>query len=191
MISLIIPAYFANKELEEMTQRCIASLGDFDGEIILQVDEDGSGYSVTANKGLERATGDILILGNNDLVFEDGWLEKLLKVLETHDIATCWTSDQDNIVVEDVIEENAKFGSLFAMKRSVYETIGGFDEQFKGYFTDTDYRRRVLDEGLTIGKTHNLVVEHLAKATYKVTDPNDDEFLRAQRLYEIKYGFSE
>ena len=192
MISLIIPALYANKELMEMTQRCIDSIGFFNGEIILQVDEDGSGYSYTTNRALERADGSILVVGNNDLIFHENWLVELLFPISLGcDIATVWTSDQDNIVLEDRIEYDAKFGSLFAMTRSVYETLGGFDEQFKGCFTDTDFRRRALDNGFRIGKNLSSVVHHEAKATYKVTDPDDNEFLKAQMLYEIKHGFLE
>lgn len=190
-ISLIIPAYYANEDLKKMTMDCIASAGEVD-ELILQVDPIGEGYSKTVNKALRAATGDILVIGNNDLVFPEGWLEELLWPLdEGYDIATCWTSDQDYYLAEDTIEEGAKFGSLFAMTRQVYETLGGFDEQFKGYFADLDYRSRAIAAGAGIGKNLGLVVEHQAKATYKVTDPDDNEYLRAMRLYEAKWGFIE
>jgi GT2 family glycosyltransferase len=150
------------------------------------------GYCAAVNMGMFYAKGDVLILGNNDLTFEEGWLEGLLSVLDKgYDLATCWTSDQDNIVLEDKIEDDARFGSLFAMKREVYETVGPFDEQFRGYFGDTDYRKRVMDNGFKIGKNLNLVVKHKAKATYIHTDPDDFEFRKAARLYEIKWGFSE
>lgn len=157
---------------------------------VLRKEENG-GYASAVNMGLFHATGDILILGNNDLIFPENWLVDLLFPLNIgYDIATCWTSDQD-VKIEDRIEKDAKFGSLFAMTRRAYEAVGPFDEQFKGYFSDTDYRRRALDAGLKIGKNLNLVVGHKAKATYKITDPNDDEFLRCQRLFEAKYGFTE
>ena len=192
MITIIIPAYYANKELADMTERCVDSIGEFDGELILQVDENGDGYSVTTNKALRAARGDILVIGNNDLIFHENWLTGLLFPLNVgFDIATCWTSDQANIEIEDKIESEAKFGSLLAMNRRVYDVLGGFDEQFTGYFTDTDYRRRALNTGFKIGKNRNMVVEHLAKATYKITDPDDTEFLRAQRLFEAKHGFAE
>jgi hypothetical protein len=191
MNTLIIPAYYANEDLRKMTQQCLLSVGEIDGEILLEVDEHGEGYSKTVNKALQRSKGDILIIGNNDLVFPDNWLVELLFPINLgFDIATCWTSDQQ-VKVEDRIEVNAKFGSIFAMTREVYENLGGFDEQFKGYFTDTDYRHRALEAGFRIGKNLNLVIMHLAKATYKITDPDDDEFLMAQRLYEAKYGFAE
>lgn len=183
--SLIIPAYWATPELFDMTQRCLDSVKDEDLQIILAAANQP--YTVNTNAGLKAAIGDILIVGNNDLIFHKGWLEALLGVLEGYDIATCWSSDQD-VILEDRIEEDAKFGSLFAMKRKVYEQLGGFDEQFKGYFADDDYRRRAIEAGFKIGKKLNLVVEHKAKATYKITDPSDNEFLRASRLYEAKWG---
>jgi hypothetical protein len=189
MTSLVIPAYYANKELEEMTQRCIDSVGNDVDQVILQIDKYGEGYSKTTNKALSNCIGEIIIVGNNDIIFHENWLTELLFPIQLgFDIATCWTSDQNDIKVEDRIEIGSNFGSLFAMRREVYDTIGGFDERFKGYFADTDYRERVLAQHFTIGKNMNMVVEHLAKATYKVVDDADEEFQRAKILYEIKWG---
>lgn len=204
--SLIIPAYYANQRLVELTARCLASLEpDPELEVILVDDgspiramldhttidirlEENGGYAKAANTGLEAAGGDVLVLGNNDLVFPENWLRGLLRVLEEgFDIATCWTSDQD-YELEAVIKPGDKFGSLFAMTRGVYDALGGFDEQFRGYFSDTDYRRRALDAGFRIGMNYGLVVPHEGKATYMQTDPDDHEYLWSMRLYEIKHG---
>lgn len=187
-ISLVIPVYYANEELRKMTERCVASIGEVD-ELILQVDPTGEGYSKTTNKALQKAMGDILVIGNNDLIFPENWLSGLLKVLEEgFDIATCWTSDQD-YKLDSVIKEGGLIGSIFAMTKQVYDTIGGFDEQFKGYFSDRDFQKRAEDAGFRVGMNHNLVIHHEAKATYKQTDPNDDEFIKAGRLFEAKHGF--
>lgn len=216
--SLIIPAYLANPDLVHMTANCVLSLRSArPDEVILVNDgspygfnsstleplysgglldkrinrEKNGGYIAAINDGLKAATGDVLILGNNDLIFKEGWLEALLKPLhEGYDISTVWTSDQA-VVLSDAVEEEAKFGSLFAMTRKVYETLGGFDPQFRDYFGDLDYRRRALDAGFKIGKNLNFVVQHGAKATYKQVDPNDDRYQRGMRLYEAKYGFVE
>lgn len=206
--SLIIPCYWADDDLISMTKKCLVSLHGCNIDEVIVVDDgsplsyephygifcqryENGGYAAAVNSGLSLSQGDILILGNNDLVFTKGWLQGLLSVLEEgFDIATCWTGDQD-YELEPVIKEGGKFGSLFAMTREVYETVGGFDEQFKGYFSDLDYRRRVLDAGFRIGMNCNLVVEHKAKATYERTDPDDNEYLRSMRLYEAKHGVVE
>lgn len=189
MISLIIPAYHMNKELYDTTINCLDSVWVDPIQLILIAANQS--YTVNVNNALKAAAGDVIVVGNNDLVFPDGWLAQLLPLLDAgYDIATCWTSDQE-VKLENRVEEDAKFGSIFAMKRKVYETIGGFDEQFKGYFSDLDYRQRAMNMGFRIGKNLSLVIEHEAKATYKQTDPDDTEFLRSRALFEAKHGFLE
>ncbi len=188
-VSLIIPCLWAEKSLYDMTKLCLDSVWDEKLQII--VIANNQPYAVNVNNALRAATGEILVVGNNDLIFTEGWLKGLLKPLEEgFDIATVWTSDQ-NVQLEDRIEEDAKFGSLFAMTREAYEKLGGFDEQFRGYFSDLDMRRRALDMGLKIGKNLNTVVGHESKSTYNKTDPKDSEYLRSKILYEIKHGVLE
>lgn len=210
-VSVIIPVYATNEDLVKMTDACLYSifLSTPPGTEVIVVD-DGSpvsydpdvgrlitmpvngGYSKAVNEGLKKAKGDILIVGNNDLIFKKGWLDALCVILENYDIATCWTSDQKvNLRTTVEVERDAKFGSLFAMRRKVYETLGGFDEQFRGYFADLDYRERAMNARFTIGKNLAFVVDHKAKATYAQTDPNDDEYYRAMRLFEAKWGYLE
>lgn len=205
--SIIIPTYYATEELVEMTAKCLRSLHltELPDQIILVDDgspiaamqefsgiyirlPDNQGYASAVNAGLEVAQGDIIVIGNNDLTFTENWLTELLRVLDKgFDIATCWTSDQ-KYKLQDKIEDGGKFGSLFAMKREVYETVGVFDEQFRGYFSDDDLQKRILDAGFKIGKNLNMVIPHLAKATYSVTDPDDEEYQRSRLLFEIKHG---
>lgn len=187
-VSLIIPAYMANEALKKMTLHCLLTQREEVQTILIAAN---APYTVNTNNGLRAATGDIIVIGNNDLVFPEKWLDALLKPLqEGYDLSTVWTSDQEH-VIEDRIESGVKFGSLFAMKRKVYETIGGFDETFKGYFADTDYRRRVLEAGFKIGRNNNALVHHKAKATYKVLDKDDLEYQEARILYEGKHGYNE
>lgn len=189
-VSLILPAYHYSEDLYETTVSCLDSVWHEPIQLILIADDQP--YTVNVNAGLRAATGDVLVVGNNDLVFENGWLAQLLPLLDAgYDIATCWTSDQKDVRIEERIEDNAKFGSLFAMTRKAYEILGPLDEQFRGYFSDLDYRRRALDAGLKIGKNLSLVVEHEAKATYKQTDPTDSEYLKSKSLFEAKWGFLE
>jgi GT2 family glycosyltransferase len=186
--SLIIPAYFYNQDIIDMTLDCVRSIKE-NVEIILVADN--KPYASNVNSGLRASTGDIIIIGNNDLTFPQKWLTELLRPLHKgFDIATCWSSNQ-NVTLENKIESEAKFDCLWAMKRTVYETLGDLDETFKGYFSDTDYRRRALNNGFTVGKNCNLVIEHKSKATYKITDPEDQEYLRSKLLYEAKWGFVE
>lgn len=186
--SLIIPAFHAGKTLYNTTIKCLDSVWQDKLQLILIADNQP--YTVNVNAGLRASTGDVVIVGNNDLEFSGSWLKELLSLIPEYDIATCWTSDQ-KVKLSNGVEEDAKFGSLFAMKREVYEKLGGFDEQFKGYFSDLDYRARAMDAGFKIGKKLDLVVNHAAKATYQRTDPNDNDFRHGRALFEAKYGYLE
>lgn len=208
MTTLIIPVYTVNDELVKMTDKCLTSIVSTtpqDVELIIVDDgspipyscdfgrlitlEENCGYSQACNRALRAAQGDIIIIGNNDLVFHENWLTELLFPLNVgFDIATCWSSDQRGIKLEDKIEDRPFFGSLLALTREVYKELGGFDERFRGYFADTDYRRQAISHGFRIGKNCNMVIEHEAKATYSITDPDDYEFQRAALLYENKWG---
>jgi GT2 family glycosyltransferase len=201
-ISIIIPAYYANPELVDMTKRCLDSIRGINEIIVVN---DGSplnaefdtirlpenqGYASAVNVGLEASTGDFIIISNNDIVFIDPtWLEELIKPLkEGYGISTIRTSEPDGWKTEDRYEENAKFGSLWAIRRDTYETLGSLDERFgKGYGEDLDYWHRARNAGIRIVKNHNALAEHLGKATFKITDPNDKSFNEFLFAYHKKW----
>lgn len=210
-ISLIIPVYNMDSNLTTLTNKCVKSAHKTAPGIEIIVVDDGSpikyksdlakviplkdnrGYSYAVNAGLEASDGDILIVGNNDLFFRENWLDKLLAVLdEGFDVATCWVGDQKDspeFKIDNAIKEGGLIGSIFAMTNDVYEDIGGFDTRFRGYFSDRDFQERAEQQGYRVGMNHGLVIDHVSKATYKLVDPDDDEYEEAKRLFEIKHGY--
>lgn len=206
--SLIIPCYFASEYLIDMTVQCISSLRHGVPDEVIIVDdgspldptelgvvfnnyirlEDNGGFAKAVNTGLEMASGDILIISNNDVVFTPKWLTGLLKPLyEGFDLSTIRTSNHTT-ETEDKITEGDKFDAIWAMKRHVYEKIGRLDESFGNYFEDTDYRKRAENAGFRIGKNHNAMVYHESKATVKIVDPTDSYYHTAMERYKIKHG---
>lgn len=208
MTSLIITSYHKDEAMADLTRHCLASLvyGRPDEVILvddcspLQVEFTGvdkhikrteNGYfPKCANTGWAEAKGDILILSNNDIVYTPGWLEGILKPLEEgYDISSVRMSDSDGYTTEDKITEGDRFGSLWAMKRNVYETIGGFDESFgKGTFEDLDFHKRAIAAGFRIGKNHNALVEHKGRATMDTLFPDRLDFIEGKDNFIKKYG---
>jgi len=196
-----------------MTLDCLRSLQDRPDEVILVNDgsdywgdtdyiaelvdkvvvQNNKGFPGAVNAGLEVAKGDILIQANNDIMFTPGWLAALVKPLDMgYDISSIRTTDNTGYEVEDKITEGDKFGSIWAITRQVYETLGGLDERFgQGNFEDLDYRRRALDAGFRIAKNHASVVEHRGRATFDVIDPRHELFGRNRELFRNKHGFVE
>lgn len=182
--SIIIPAYGQ----KHLTIKCLETLEGVDQIIV--IDDDG-GFAETVNRGLSIATGDVFIVCNNDIEFiQPDWLSHLIKGFnEDYDIVSLRTSDSDGWETDNYISEGDKFGSFWAMKRKVYETIGGLDESFgRGYFEDLDYHKRAEDAGFRVGKNHAGLVEHKGKATFTEVDPDDTAFKTAREKFIQKWG---
>lgn len=208
-VSIVLPCFWADESLLLMTEKCLESiLVDEHLEVELIVVDDGSplkaelgdaiqitlpenqGYAAAVNAGLDAANGEYLVISNNDIIFiQPDWLEQLLRPLkEGAGISTIRTTEPDGWQTENKYEENAKFGSLWAMTRATYEALGGLDERFgKGYGEDLDYWHRARNAGIRIVKNHSGLAEHLGKATFKVTDPKDTYFNEFLFAYHRKW----
>lgn len=209
MTSLIITTYHADEQMVELTRGCLESLEHGRPDEVIIVDDcspikvrfpeadnqifrsENGGFPKCANTGFKAATGDILILSNNDVIYNPGWLQGILKPLnEGYDISSVRMSDSDGYLTDDKITEGDRFGSLWAMTREVYETIGGFDETFdKGTFEDLDFQKRAEEAGFTVGKNHGVLVEHVGRATMDKLYPNQEDFEEGKEHFKKKHGY--
>lgn len=119
------------------------------------------GYTRTVNDGLKMATGDTLIIANQDIVFTPELLEKFNQV--NFGIYSPKTSDEGL---------GDKFGAIWAMSRKVFDLLGPLDEQFAAYFSDADYYTRAKEAGVPIIKWP-IVVEHEGNNAYKYVAKED------------------
>lgn len=214
MISAIVPCLWVNEELVDMTIKCVSGLKqateiddliivddgspfDYFGQAVRRLEgyiqiireQQNNGYATAVNSGLKVAKGEIIVVCNNDIEFiQHGWLHHLTWPLEEYDICSIRTSDSDGWETKDELEEGAKFGSLWAMRREVYEKIGGLDESFGNYFEDLDYQKRAEDAGFKVVKNHAGLVHHIGKATFSQTDPEDKNYFEAMDKFKKKWG---
>lgn len=209
--ALAITSYHLDEEMANLTRACLASLkyGQPDNVFVIddmspymaRLDEviqvwrpTNGGFPKCANTGFETmadmSDAEVFILSNNDIEFQPGWLEGILKPLASgYDISSINISDSDGYVLEDVIEPDGKFGSLWAMKRKVYETIGGFDENFgAGTHEDLDFWKRAKEAGFRIGKYRGAMVEHIGRATMDKLYPEREDYWKGREKYIEKYG---
>lgn len=195
-ISLIIPAYVLNQDLLDTTNRLLASLATDPPYELLLVDngspypparslpaaitlEENQGYAGGVNAGLKEATCDILVIGNNDLVFPDKWTQEVEDYFQTNHALTFRLSND---------HENDHFTSCWAISRQVYEELGPLDPTFPNAFADTDYERRVKQAGYDIGLS-TVIIHHEAASTHKVLKKQGiDDFHQAIRRFEEKWG---
>ena len=152
------------------------------------------GFAAGNNAGAAAATAEYLAFLNNDTRAQPGWLKALLRAIE-HDpsigLATSRIVYLDAPATVDsagdgylrvggafkhahgrsateVAQSREVFGACgaaFIIRRSLFEALGGFDEDFFMVYEDVDlsYRARLL--GWRVVYAHDAVVEHAGSAS--------------------------
>ena len=175
------------------------------------------GFAAGNNRGLETATGEYLVILNNDTYVTRGWLVDLVRHLRKDPLLGLVGAVTNNIGNEakidihyedmaemqqaahaytkrharEELDVNVVAFFCTAMPRGLFETVGGLDERFGlGFFEDDDYCRRVAAEGYRIAVAEDVFVHHHLSASF---DKVDDEkrqalFDRNKALYEEKWG---
>ncbi|RUS46467.1 methyltransferase domain-containing protein [Cohnella sp. AR92] len=226
----------------EETRRCLASIrkhtqegsyelifvdnGSTDGtadwlreqpDVKLIENEKNEGFAKGVNKGARAATGDRLLLLNNDTAVTPRWLEQLTIALESADdiaavgpvanlagygqsIPTKYKTPEElerfaeayNVSTPSAWKMRLKLiGFCLLIKRKVWEEVGELDESFGiGNFEDDDWSWRARRAGYRLLLCSDTFIHHEGSASFR----HDEELLR--RLlrensvrFEKKWGF--
>ncbi|MEK6302791.1 MAG: glycosyltransferase [Acidobacteriota bacterium] len=178
------------------------------------------GFARANNIGLKQASGDYLVLLNNDTVLTRGWLSALIRHLcadpevgligpVTNEIGNEAKVKVGYEKLEDLPKWAARFvrendGRAFsipvlamfcvAMRRTDFERVGLLDESFEvGMFEDDDYARRVQEKGHKTTCVLDSFVHHAGRASFKLLDEDQyvELFQRNRKIYEEKWGIWE
>ena len=183
----------------------------------LILNEGNLGFSAGNNVGLAAATGEVLILLNNDTYVTPGWVRTLCAHLRRDPRLGLVGPITNNIGNEARIEirysdmaemirkageytrahagqsiplHNAAFFCV-AMPREVYERVGPLDEDFGiGFFEDDDYCRRVHAQGYRIACAEDVFVHHHLSASFDSLGAQRKQVLfeKNKAIYEAKWG---
>ena len=183
----------------------------------LVLNDSNLGFSAGNNTGLAAATGDYLVMLNNDTVVTRGWLLTLLRHFQWQPQlgllgpATNHIGNESKVPVHyaDLADMPAAargwtlrhMGELYPMRtlaffcvmlpRAVFERVGPMDENFgRGFFEDDDYCRRIEQQDLTLACADDALVHHRLSASFaKVKNTERQElFERNKAYYESKWG---
>lgn len=183
----------------------------------LVLNEQNLGFSAGNNTGLAVATGDYLVLLNNDTVVTRGWLLTLLRHFQVDPTlgllgpATNHIGNESKVPVQyDTLAQMPAaargwtlqhMGQLYPMRtlaffcvmmpRTVFEQVGPLDEHFgRGFFEDDDYCRRIEQLGLHMACADDVLVHHQLSASFEKVDNRERQalFERNKAYYESKWG---
>ena len=183
----------------------------------LILNDENLGFSAGNNCGLQAASGDYLIVLNNDTYVTRGWMLDLIRHFRRSPDLGLLGPVTNNIGNEAKVEiqyadmaEMASAASAYtsahpgeelavtaiaffcaAMPRAVYEEVGGLDERFGlGFFEDDDYCRRVEQAGYRIAVAEDVFVHHHLSASFDQLESARRQALfdANKALYEEKWG---
>ena len=175
------------------------------------------GFAAGNNVGLAAATGDYLVLLNNDTVVTEGWVMTLVRHFQRAPRLGLLGPVTNNIGNEARIDTHyanidqmpaavlghtlSNMGRLYPMSnaaffcvmmsRSTYEQCGPISEDYgRGFFEDDDYCRKVEAAGLQIGCAEDVFVHHHLSASFNQISDRTRRVLfeRNRFIYERKWG---
>ncbi len=174
------------------------------------------GFAAANNQGLAIARGDVVVALNNDTIVTEGWLARMLAVLEEHPDAGIvgpltnrasgpqvipapyGTSDELAAFARRRAREHAGeslegrrlVAFCWAVRRSLIERIGGFDERFEtGNCEDDDFCLRAAQAGYRARIALDAFVHHAGSATFRAEKSEYAALLRANfEKFKAKWG---
>lgn len=174
------------------------------------------GFAEGNNVGIRAATGEFLILLNNDTYVTPGWVRDLIRPLQRNSkiglvgpVTNAIGNEQKIKINYANMSEMILYSRLFtigrklqyfeptslaffcvAIPRKVIDIIGLLDSEFGlGYFEDDDYCQRARRAGFALCVAEGVFVHHHLSASFGADPPLREKLIRKnKKIYESRWG---
>lgn len=156
------------------------------------------GFHTYHNIGLKQTNSDFICFCNNDLIFEKGWASAIFKAMEKdselmslNPYCPGFHEDKLQLLAEEITygyTNGIHFtGWCFFTKRTLFNITGFFDEHFKFWFCDDDFRLTLQKHGIKNALIKNSRVRHLYSETLAKVPSQKKVYLKYVSLAYYKY----
>jgi hypothetical protein len=142
-------------------------VGDYHSALTVHT-RDKFNYNEFANRGASLGRAEWIMIANNDLLFRDGWLHNLIAA--GNEVVS--PREPNDPRQKAIIKNELGFqcgrhfsGWCFMIKRSLWEKIGGFDDDVTFWCSDDVVIEQVKAVGVTPMLVKDSIVEHLGSVT--------------------------
>jgi GT2 family glycosyltransferase len=175
------------------------------------------GFGAANNTGARASRGDLLLFLNSDTIARGEFLLRLEAYFGSHSscgaaglqllnpdgtvqisagrFPTVWTEwrtmkGDDLYTDPQQVRRDWVSGAALAVRRRVFEDVGGFDERYFMYFEDIDLCARIHRAGHDIHYLAGVCVEHLrgGSQTNGLSSFVQEEYRRSQLLYYSEHA---
>jgi GT2 family glycosyltransferase/glycosyltransferase involved in cell wall biosynthesis len=195
------------------TVEYLRSLSEHEECIKVVFNKKNIGFAAANNIGLQEIQDSkFVVLLNNDTIVSLGWLSRLLRYIEQHEIGmvgpvTNFAGNEAKIDIpyvdinnidafaSEIAKEN--FGQNFdipmlamycvALRKEVFDLVGPLDERFGiGMFEDDDYSERVRLAGYRVVCAEDVFIHHYGRVSF-------DKLSKIEyiKLFELNRGLFE
>jgi len=187
-LSVVIPTYTLNKELEDMALEAVKSYrygvdelivcedgGHYSPELMAKCDTyiynwKNEGFTKNVNRGWRFARGDFVIIASSDTYLTKGSIRDLM-------VKGKVTSP---IVINQVIPRLA--GPLFCTPKEITKDLGYLREEMRTYCSDSEYDERTRDVFQKVPSVE--IFHHMAKSVKAAGVEGGEEIKKDRRAYE-------
>jgi len=211
LVDVVMMSNATTPQLQEMTQyaitTCVAGANSLPVNVIVLEQQpdieyrhahtvpapEAFHYNVFANRGARLGSAEWIMVANNDLVFSDGWLHRLLAADHPVISPKCPGDIRQDHITENTtgyVNGTHLSGWCFMIRRELWRTIGGFDTDFGFWCADDSVIEQLKAIDVAPMLVPGSVVEHLGSVTLKQAPrPDMDELTWAQvHTFNAKYA---
>jgi GT2 family glycosyltransferase len=199
------------------TREYVIALAESDSRVRVVRNEENLGFGPAMNQGLAAATGDTLVVLNNDTIVPPGWLHRLTAHVDRPEVGLAGPTTNRSGNEAEVDAPYRTYGEMFqlsqrrasehrgvafdievatlfcaAMRRDVFEQVGFLDERFEvGLFEDDDYSARMRAAGYRVVCAEDAFVHHFGEASVGELVPTGrygELFSANKTRFEEKWG---